>query len=146
MRATSLRGLWCVLALSASGCPGLTDKPVAPAHNRRLQDRADRLGELEIQLAALRSENDVFQARIRELRTRERALSDRLRRSEFVAEQLDKQIEALSGVPAERDRQAARADALALEVDRLTKELDRLKRLVPPPARRPARAPAVERP
>jgi chromosome segregation ATPase len=89
----------------------------------------------------LKAENAMLASQVKELRLREKGLSERLRTAEFVSRQQKTQIELLADAVRERDSCRAACEKLQSRIEGLQKrvaELEGRGELHAPPSSQPA--------
>jgi len=131
------------LTAMVAGCPKDALRPPATTQEADPGVLARQVKDLQEDIDALKKEKLVLAARVEELVEREKALSNALKDAQFDKQMQLRQIEALSSVPADRDRYRRRAEALSLEVERLEKELADLGAPTRPSSTMPSTAAAT---
>lgn len=86
--------------------------------------------DLKAEISTLKTENASLNERIQELQAREKSLSAKAERAEFLQQQQAEQLKALAAAPGERDKALEKAENLARQVEFLKARNADLERTV----------------
>ena len=123
---------WVCIVLVGGGCSQMRLLGRKPASQKAAPeaDPAANVEKLQEETRRLEGVNRTLEARIEELKGREKTLADKLLELQFLDEQKQKRIEALVDAVDERDRHKARIEALDAELRALKMEIAELKKLL----------------
>lgn len=76
-----------------------------------------QVDDLKAEIGTLKTENAALKAQLQELQQREKALSAKAEKAEFIQQQQAEQIKVLAGAPVERDKAVQEKDALSRQAE-----------------------------